>query len=279
MSLLSAKNFSIDPFAAPSLVRAEPKGVVFALRRYKEDLEAHPRAANASVVETDRPSQGAKLTPDNDQSSKQPMQNTDILGMDEKSKANQNGDTALYVPPPRERDGGQPFIQRKLSQGELAYLGVIVDIHCFEKGVWTLTPQFKDHKSENDEDDDDNIKPIRADDRQASSLTYRHGPYNQGISMSTAKSIENAAGSMFVLDGSDRPSRISGVSQHPRPNDLPGLSKQVTIGRNSQFYDLTEEDEEKLGGIEYLALKMLLKIVIGMSPAMTTDLILMTCSG
>lgn len=71
---------------------------------------------------------------------------------------------------------------------------------------------------------------------------------------------------MFVLGS--RPTaerRLSSTSQHPRSNNLPGLSKQVTIGRNSQFHDLTPEDAERLGGIEYTALKLLLKIVCGMS--------------
>lgn len=42
---------------------------------------------------------------------------------------------------------------------------------------------------------------------------------------------------------------------------LPNISSQATQGRNSQFYNLTAEDQEKLGGIEYRSLKLLLKIV------------------
>lgn len=42
---------------------------------------------------------------------------------------------------------------------------------------------------------------------------------------------------------------------------MPNISSQATIGRNSQFYDLTAEDRERLGGIEYRSLKLLLKIV------------------
>lgn len=49
------------------------------------------------------------------------------------------------------------------------------------------------------------------------------------------------------------------------------LSKQVTIGRNSRFYNLTAEDEEKLGGIEYRASKLLLKIAIGTRPPSIFD--------
>ncbi|ROT34443.1 potassium transporter [Sodiomyces alkalinus F11] len=41
---------------------------------------------------------------------------------------------------------------------------------------------------------------------------------------------------------------------------LPRLSRSVTIGRNSNFFNLTEEDRETLGGVEYRGLKLLLKI-------------------
>jgi hypothetical protein len=46
-------------------------------------------------------------------------------------------------------------------------------------------------------------------------------------------------------------------------SDLPGLSKGVTVGLNSRFYNITTEDRERLGGIEYRSLKLLLKIVFG----------------
>ena len=41
------------------------------------------------------------------------------------------------------------------------------------------------------------------------------------------------------------------------------LSWQPTIGRNSAFVDLTEEQREELGGIEYRSLKLLAVILIG----------------
>lgn len=62
-------------------------------------------------------------------------------------------------------------------------------------------------------------------------------------------------------------SRSTSIESQPRQqlaiSDLPGLSKQVTVGRNSRFYNLTKEDRERLGGIEYRSLKLLLKIVLG----------------
>ncbi|KAJ4411320.1 low affinity potassium transporter [Neurospora sp. IMI 360204] len=42
----------------------------------------------------------------------------------------------------------------------------------------------------------------------------------------------------------------------------PYLSWEPTLGRNSQFHDLTEEQREELGGIEYRVLKLLQKIIL-----------------
>ncbi|KAB8079251.1 cation transport protein-domain-containing protein [Aspergillus leporis] len=78
--------------------------------------------------------------------------------------------------------------------------------------------------------------------------------------------LERVASSMFVLG--TQPSKSQGsqlreaVSLSKDPN-LPCISSQATVGRNSGFYNLTVEDRERLGGIEYRSLKLLLKIVIG----------------
>lgn len=45
--------------------------------------------------------------------------------------------------------------------------------------------------------------------------------------------------------------------------DLPKISSTATVGRNSQFHNLSAEDRERLGGIEYRSLKLLLKIATG----------------
>lgn len=89
----------------------------------------------------------------------------------------------------------------------------------------------------------------------------------EGPAMRAARSMEKVASSVLVLGHSkslDRESRRSDLSTRPRPPrtaDLPYLSRQVTVGRNSQFFHLTERDRELLGGIEYRSLKLLLKIV------------------
>ena len=40
------------------------------------------------------------------------------------------------------------------------------------------------------------------------------------------------------------------------------LSWQPTIGRNSNFIDMSEEQKEELGGVEYMAIKLLIRIIL-----------------
>jgi hypothetical protein len=113
--------------------------------------------------------------------------------------------------------------------------------------------------------DDDAIKPAPAGH---SGLTRRRGYHRHhhpdaGPSISRSKSIEHAAASLFVLGKTSPPSPRRSLSTSRGPADLPYLSQQVTVGRNSNFHKLTARDRERLGGIEYRALRLLLKIVSG----------------
>ncbi|KAH7016190.1 cation transport protein-domain-containing protein [Microdochium trichocladiopsis] len=223
-----------------TLVRPEPKGVVFSLRRRGEDdVEAHPRPLCAP---TDSVAADIEAHSDLTSRTETSTGTGKIANTAETSEKTSNTDRALYIPSPRDRDDGKSFIEKEIAAGN-------------------------DFSGQNKDDEDDQIKPVphANNNRRLSMLTYRsRAGNNDDMRLSAAKSIENAAGSMFILGArANDNGRRSDVSQLPRPNDLPGLSKQVTIGRNSQFYDLSEEDEEKLGGIEYAALKLLLKIVIG----------------
>ncbi|KAI1180028.1 cation transport protein-domain-containing protein [Nemania sp. FL0916] len=67
-----------------------------------------------------------------------------------------------------------------------------------------------------------------------------------------------------TLQGHVNPlSRIkSALTQSKDTDPMPYLSWQPTIGRNSQFIDLTEEQREELGGIEYRSLKTLALVLI-----------------
>lgn len=92
-----------------------------------------------------------------------------------------------------------------------------------------------------------------------------------GRLLSRAASVEQAATSAFILGidqrtisrsrSRDAMSRTS--SRTSQPPETPYLSYTPTIGRNSKFIGLTEEQREELGGIEYRSLKLLSKIAAG----------------
>ncbi|KAH7235188.1 cation transporter, partial [Fusarium solani] len=84
--------------------------------------------------------------------------------------------------------------------------------------------------------------------------------------MSEARSMERVAtvaSSMFVIGGA-RETRRERLTTAPTmaAGDFPQLSREVTVGRNSMFHNLSSKDREELGGIEYRSLKLLLKIIL-----------------
>jgi hypothetical protein len=56
--------------------------------------------------------------------------------------------------------------------------------------------------------------------------------------------------------------KIRGAFSRDRDEGTPYLSWEPTLGRNSQFPDLTEEQRDELGGIEYRSLKTLALILV-----------------
>lgn len=56
---------------------------------------------------------------------------------------------------------------------------------------------------------------------------------------------------------------IRSMTQEQERDTLPYLSWNATVGRNSAFVALTEEQREELGGIEYRALKTLALVLVG----------------
>ena len=110
----------------------------------------------------------------------------------------------------------------------------------------------------------DKIEPVRVQSSTGGLRRRFDGP-----SMTQTKSLDRAASvatSMFVI-GSDpnktqRRSSTFSRQQHAL-NDMPYMSREATVGRNSQFHNLTSQDRIELGGVEYRSLKLLLKIVLG----------------
>ncbi|XHG07627.1 hypothetical protein AWENTII_010762 [Aspergillus wentii] len=100
------------------------------------------------------------------------------------------------------------------------------------------------------------------DDRRSEEFRRR---WRDIASNTTGIPLERVASSMFVIGRrpSEQGQRIQRAVSLSKDSNLPGLSSQASVGRNSQFYNLTARDRETLGGIEYRALRVLLRIVIG----------------
>lgn len=96
----------------------------------------------------------------------------------------------------------------------------------------TTFPKLAQRKTYNS----DQIKPIT--------------PIEDGGSVSRTKSRPGTSGILRSWNSKDKES-------------MPYLSWEPTIGRNSAFVDLTEEQREELGGIEYRSLKTLAIVLVG----------------
>ncbi|KAJ5542265.1 hypothetical protein N7535_004687, partial [Penicillium sp. DV-2018c] len=109
-------------------------------------------------------------------------------------------------------------------------------------------------ESLHDEDDDGQTEKDFARRQTARSMQSR------------TNTLERVVSSVFVLEGfssTDRGMPRTKRKEEMKPVNLPNMSSQVTIGRNSQFHNLSAKDRETLGGIEYRSLKLLLKITTG----------------
>ncbi|KAK0624148.1 potassium transporter [Immersiella caudata] len=144
-----------------------------------------------------------------------------------------SGSKALYIPPPRARDNGQPFVEKD-----------VVMIH--------------------DEEEGRSLRRVRSSP-EGPGLIRRRTWNLDGPTVSKAISLDRMAADMFVLGAPARNQQQQGPRRRStsREANLPFLSKQVTVGRNSQFLNMTSADRERLGGVEYRALKVLLKIASG----------------
>ena len=115
-------------------------------------------------------------------------------------------------------------------------------------------PYSDDHPMKRNITIDDSNHPRHRFNPQLPNLTFRK--------TATTQSKPNTA-----LDGAPsiaRPRSRAGTfgSNKGEKESMPYLSWQPTIGRNSAFVDLTEEQRDELGGIEYRSLKTLAIILI-----------------
>ncbi|CAI6096501.1 unnamed protein product, partial [Clonostachys chloroleuca] len=84
------------------------------------------------------------------------------------------------------------------------------------------------------------------------------------LSMESVSNVAYVAKTMLILDPGSSEHRSESNPPGPRAqfqDDKLRLSRHVTIGRNSEFAGLTKKDWERIGGLEYRSLKLLVKIV------------------
>ncbi|KAJ0419228.1 putative cation transporter [Aspergillus carlsbadensis] len=139
---------------------------------------------------------------------------------------------ALYIPPPWERDRGHPIVEVDSTSGEIE------------------------------------IERATTRDSQVTAATCTTRRRKTRVPLlSNTLTIERVATSAFVFGASTGRSqrlKTQPIQMTPLSEQLalPELSSHATVGRNSQFQNLTKRDRDLLGGIEYRSLKLLLKIVI-----------------
>jgi hypothetical protein len=160
-----------------------------------------------------------------------PLQRTASISFAEPPRRDEV-DKALHIPPPPERDQ-----DRDIEEVDYEGSDVILDRAQTNDSQSTISGKIRQR---------------------------RGGQQAQRLS---SMSISRVAETLFTLGPSSSRSRQETVARPPQELQLsqqlalPELSSQATVGRNSQFRNLTAEDRELLGGIEYRAMKLLLKIV------------------
>lgn len=102
-----------------------------------------------------------------------------------------------------------------------------------------------------DDADDENTTAFRQTWSKAKSKLSHRRTTSRGMNMGRAHSTARSISS-FTTAKTSRPEA-----------EMPYLGWQATIGRNSQFLNLTDEERERLGGIEYRSLLTLRKILLG----------------
>jgi potassium uptake Trk family protein len=110
----------------------------------------------------------------------------------------------------------------------------------------------REQTMQNVQDDDDEVTDSISDlDRIASHLKHCR-TRSHGVEVGDKENT------------SARPCNTLSTAQTPDKIDdpMPYLSWQPTLGRNSAFVNLTEEQRDELGGVEYCALKTLAKVLV-----------------
>jgi Trk-type K+ transport system membrane component len=167
---------------------------------------------------------------------------------------------ALRIPSPREYDrGGVPEVLAE-EEGEAAEVTRTVSNPSVE-------PRSPLHMEEDDQVGPMDGPHITINEPDMNRTRTRNSTFPRLDTRPTVRETAdlNDPSSPLARTTTRRPTFTSvfrSLTQERDRNTLPYLSWNATVGRNSQFVDLTEEQRDELGGIEYRALKTLAVVLI-----------------
>ncbi|KAK8117500.1 uncharacterized protein PG998_005781 [Apiospora kogelbergensis] len=176
--------------------------------------------------------------------------NTEHIAILERQRKQERGGT-LRIPGPRDAERGVG--PEELSgEEEEDYDGDAPGLNRLRRGSSAETPQHR-------------LTQARTGSHVERQQTIVFEEPDHPKRHEIAQDVEAAAHTAGIPSHAIIPlSRIkTALSQHKENDPAPYLSWQPTIGRNSEFLDLSEEQREELGGIEYRSLKTLAIVVTG----------------
>lgn len=200
-----------------------------------------------------------------------PRSKEDSIAFVQQQRHNPEDDT-LYIPGPRDFDRGA--VPKNISspdeQGGLhrartteSFPSIRADGRTESHGDDPLTNAPERSKtSTSDSDAVANATRNRLVDRVKDHLPFHHHSEDADAEGTGRKRRDSLASE--GLRRRDRTRTFASfmtTSKTENKDPMPYLSYQPTIGRNSAFVNLTEEQREELGGIEYRALKLLATVL------------------
>ncbi|RAK90616.1 potassium transport protein TRK1/TRK2 [Aspergillus costaricaensis CBS 115574] len=183
---------------------------------------------------------------------------------------------ALRIPSPREYDnGGAPQVLEEEEEEETNRpVRTSSNSSSSERSPCDMSKEDENGKDEDDEDEDkDEDRPRRLDGPHITinepdmiRTRTRNSTFPRLDTRPTFRETKNESdASQLGRLTSRRPTLhnlFRTLTQERERSTQPYLSWNATVGRNSNFVDLTEEQRDELGGIEYRALKTLAVVLI-----------------
>lgn len=180
--------------------------------------------------------------------------------------------SALRIPGPKDYDRG--YEPKPLGEDDDGGDIIHLESSCAETSGATAGVFLRKRNVTIDEPDHPRLK-IETSPPIAKHLTRQRAGINPELTGLTPVDEQQPSSSRFAKARTGTFSSLKNWASAENEDVTPYLSWQPTIGRNSAFVDLTEEQREELGGIEYRSLKTLAVVLVRMSLLKSLDKVLL----